>query len=433
VLNSLLGSIQTPLFSKGYLLGGLFPTILFATSNGGMLWLHDERFKEWVRDVDGLDDKTLAYGALVAALLVTAHLLSTLQSVMLEAFEGKHRPVRWLAPLMYRATRRRVVRLGTHYHELSASLAVLESASAGWVASLGAAKNAGDQTDGADGWPVDFQEGAAAQGEVGKAYRAVRTVLGQRSRGSIVPFETLEAAVKALEPVLRERSSVLGTPSSTALGAAYDDLNEAIRYVRDRLALERRQTHQLRQFNYPGTMAPGDEERSTHNLLAPTQVGNIGRTMRSYALTRYGFDLDIFWTRLQKCISSDYFTVLQDAKVQLESLVALTWLSGVFTAVWCALLVVVYPSRDQFLIVGIAGPVVTRALYLLVCHSYLVLADVIRSAVDLFRFDLLKELHQPLPYGIDEERRVWLRLGQMIGYGEYGEEKWAPIYVHPST
>ncbi len=48
--------------------------------------------------------------------------------------------------------------------------------------------------------------------------------------------------------------------------------------------------------------------------------------MRSYALTRYDFDLNIFWTRLLYTLqkkAGDYYTVVQDRKTQLDCMVTL--------------------------------------------------------------------------------------------------------------
>jgi hypothetical protein len=241
--------------------------------------------------------------------------------------------------------------------------------------------------------------------------------------------DDLKRAVSALFKALRENATNLRSPSSEALYQAYDDLNKGVKYAADRLQWERIRLRNLRQFNYPGTMDP-TPERSTHNLLAPTMAGNIGRTMRSYAITRYNLDLDIFWTRLQKAIqqaSSDYYAALQDAKVQVDALVVLCWLTALFTAIWSVAFVFVYPSVRAFLAVAIAGPMIARGLYLAACHHYRVFADLVRGCVDLFRFALIADLRLALPYGIDEERDLWKVLGDRTAYDD---ETWKPIYTH---
>src|SRR5205807_9209633 len=101
------------------------------------------------------------------------------------------------------------------------------------------------------------------------------------------------------------------------------------------------------------------------------------------------------WTRLQNSLqkdAKDYYAVLQDSKVQVDCLVTLCWLSALFTVFWaCALLFWIQDSTvAEFLTAAIAGTAATIAFYMLACHSYRIFADVMRSAVDLFRFQVLQ-------------------------------------------
>jgi hypothetical protein len=47
------------------------------------------------------------------------------------------------------------------------------------------------------------------------------------------------------------------------------------------------------------------------------------------------------------------------------------------------------------------------ACYLVAVAQYRTLADLLRSSVDLFRFDLLAALRHPQPDGVKEERYLW--------------------------
>jgi hypothetical protein len=174
-------------------------------------------------------------------------------------------------------------------------------------------------------------------------------------------------------------------------------------------------------------VAAGDV--SPQNVLYPTTMGNIGSTMRSYAISRYSLDLDIFWSRLQSCVQSDnnYFGVLQDVKVQLDFLVTSFWLTGVFALIWTP--IAFYEgSLLEFLAVGASG-FLPLFLYSLACDAYLLFADLMRGAVDLYRFKLAVNLNLPLPGGTEEERLFWTRLGNIIGYAS--EERLS--YKHPGA
>jgi hypothetical protein len=235
-------------------------------------------------------------------------------------------------------------------------------------------------------------------------------------------------AVTALESLLTANSTGLRTKSSQSLKLTFGQLREAIFFARDFSQFKRVELYNKRQFYYPGDMNPGPDA-SLQNVLYPTAMGNIGSTMRSYAISRYSLDLDIFWSRLQNCVQSDkdYFGVLQDVKVQLDFLVASIWLTGAFALTWTPIMFY-RGTRVEFLAVGATG-FLTLFLYSLGCDTYLLFADLMRGGVDLFRFKLAGSLHLPLPGGTEEERLFWTRLGNIIGYAR--DER--SSYRHPGS
>jgi hypothetical protein len=196
---------------------------------------------------------------------------------------------------------------------------------------------------------------------------------------------------------------------------------EAIEYGADQWRAERIRLFNKRQFTFPG-VRPSSRVRahSGINMLAPTRFGNIGRTMRSYALTRYNFDLEIMWTRLQNAIQKNatgFYGVLQDSKAQVDFLVSLVWFTFVFTVFWSIrLLSYANATVAEFLSVGLGGAIVTVLSYAMACRSYQVFADLMRSAVDMFRFKVLDVLQLPLPYGSDEERELWQKVANAMGF-----------------
>ena len=207
------------------------------------------------------------------------------------------------------------------------------------------------------------------------------------------------------------------------LSEALFDLEAAIQYALDRREFDKRRLLQARQTTYPGvrpTSTDQPEGAIANNILAPTTLGNIGRTIGTYTLVRYQMDLDIFWTRLQNSLQKDakeYYAVLQDSKVQVDTMVTLCWVSAIYTLVWLATLLTLPSSTvPQFLTVGIAGTLAAMMFYGLACESYRVFADVMRSSVDLFRFQVLKALSIGLPADSDDEKALWLRLGNATGF-----------------
>ena len=424
MLTGLLTSIKDQL-SKSYLVAALFPVVLALLANGIMAYRHSPAFRAWIRAAEALQDSALLYAAVLAAVIALAYVFSTLNSVLLEALEGRRAPVRWLAGPFHHAQWKRLRTLEARYHQTVIDLAEVTSLKARWEQRRQPAVQAGAATGVCGSFPTGIV-GAVAGPHAG-AYRRLRRLQLTRQMNRLVAPRDLDAADTALIGILQTNSATLPDASSRALAAAAETFGEILRYARDRLQLERLVLYKTRQFTYPGRIDPPDE-RSTDSLLAATTLGNIGRTMRSYAQTRYQMDLDLFWTRLHSSLqrnAADYLATLQDAKIQVDFLVGLTWLTAIFTVVWSALLVFAYPSIREFLIVSIVGPLAARGCYLVACQSYSVFADLMRSSVDLFRFQLLADLHLPLPYGTDDERRLWVALGNTVGYGAEAHFRYA--------
>jgi hypothetical protein len=154
--------------------------------------------------------------------------------------------------------------------------------------------------------------------------------------------------------------------------------------------------------------------------VAPTAFGNVAESMHGYAFSRYHLDLVTFWSRLQSLLQKqkDFFATLQDAKTQLDFLVASIFLSALTTLVWVVVLPVWSDAVGLFLMVALLGPLVTRLLYLTGVENYMAFADVVRTAVDLYRFDLFDALHVARPSGVRDERVLWEALQRISSLGQ---------------
>jgi hypothetical protein len=152
-------------------------------------------------------------------------------------------------------------------------------------------------------------------------------------------------------------------------------------------------------------------------------MGNVGAALDSYGASRYGMNLAFFWSRMQLLIQEkkDVYASLLDAKCQLDFLVVSCWLSMLTGAVWLIVMQWLPFSWLMYFIVLVVAPLIARFLYLLAVENYFVMADLIRSIVDLFRFQLLKSLGIVRPNSIREERAVWLALGDLAS-GKSGLE-----------
>lgn len=429
MLSALLDSIKSELGTRGFLVGSVFPMAMFAIVNGLLVTRVWPSAQDWVTKLDS-GDKTLLATAGLAALLVASYVLSALASAILETFEGRHWPLTWLRGPLHRVQLAKLRDLEGRYNDNVVALGELirgidgsrlaGSIEHGWGDVLYAARQAGSLKKASDSrFPTN-------------GIPELNAVRRRREAGREIPKADLRAAVYALVPHLavnKADGDREAPEAARALDAAYDEIHEAMYFARDRYQSERIRLFNLRKFHYP--VDAGAHQEMSPIILAPTTLGNISRTTRSYAQNHYGFDLDVLWTRLQNALrsSDEFFKSLQDAKVQLDFFVACAWLAWLSTVAWLVLELLVVRSVRGFIMAGVAGPLVAMAAYSLACRACAVFADVMRTAVDLFRFKVLSDLHLPLPPGLEEERVAWRDLANVMGYLNLRQADGGPISV----
>ncbi len=408
MLSALLSQIQTQLSSKRFWLASVFPLLLFLLASGWMVYRQCPAFKPWLTSFEGLKEQAVLYSAVAAVLLALSYIFSAMNSTLLEWLEGKKGMARLLRPWLYWHQQAKLEQIQKQYCQTAFTAVGIEENLKSWLQQIDDARAAGIKRDECDAHWRKTPEG-----------KTVTMLLGKARRGGYIPFAGMTKAVTALQKLLASNSATKSDENSKDLDAAYTAFKNAIFYARDRSQFNRVRLYNKRQFTYPGSFEvkdPSNPEAQLQNVLALTAMGNIGQSIRSYAITRYNMDLDIFWSRLQSSIKSNdgYFTMLQDIKVQVDCMVSLVWLCAIFSLIWTPWMFFQRASVE-FAVAGVAG-FLSIWLYSLACSSYAVFADVMRSAVDLFRFKLLDDLHLGLPARPEEESYLWERLGNITGY-----------------
>jgi len=238
------------------------------------------------------------------------------------------------------------------------------------------------------------------------AAEAIAALDIKRRAGYVLDPREIQDATAMFSTVL----SLNTIPPDAAAGRRLDKhqnvLYELFDYAQNRALDEACSLFAERQFNFPS------------GALAPTAMGNIARSIRSYGLSRYSLNLDTFWTRLQKVMQPDpFYAVLQDAKVQLDFMVAVFWLAIVTLIIWIPVLA--FSSGNLFVYLGVAaaGGLVVWSSYGLALRNYRTFADLMRTSVDLFRLNLLKELRAPEPSGSAHEALLWRAVEERMEFG----------------
>jgi hypothetical protein len=165
--------------------------------------------------------------------------------------------------------------------------------------------------------------------------------------------------------------------------------------------------------------------------LAPTRLGNDVAALRSYCETRYGFEFDFFWPRLQQVIKNDNLAkALTGAKIQVDFFVLSFTLTVLFIAIWLIILAVWGRSFGALMTVVAAGPAVAAMWLWMIHESYSAYAELVRVAIDLSRFDLLQALRRPLPESANAERQVWDQMAQWLVLAQVNEDV---NFKHPAS
>jgi hypothetical protein len=394
MLVALLGSIQTALasFVRGFLVVALIPTFYLVGVNVALLqamgWLEASRVKQFI-SIEDTSHVLLAMAILSSA----AFVVGLLQPWLLSLLEGDHLPG-WMQRLLQQ---RQTDRLDTlraeaerHFREEQKLTELRDQ----WVGAGSAA----------------LPNGATIPQSVAFV---VAEIAGKRRRGELIDSSEIGAALEKLQ-------SRVGPASTMPAERARKTMHRVLDYARDRRRHRYYQVQNRMQFTYPGDVL--DPQPSSDNVLAATAFGNIGRTMRSYSLRRYHLDLDIFWSRIQKVIADDssskYFDTLQTQKTHVDFAVTLFWFTVATGVIWIPILAMERQHPRLFRAVALGAPFLSWALYHLACQAYLVFADHVRTGVDLFRLKVLEGYRLNGPAGTVEERIVWERLGNLVGYGD---------------
>lgn len=165
--------------------------------------------------------------------------------------------------------------------------------------------------------------------------------------------------------------------------------------------------------------------------LLPTQLGNVLRAAEDYAETTYGMNVVFWWPRLWLILPQDVKQQVDDSLAPIIALLNLATQIGIVSSVGFIYLCMQYTGPWKFgaflaaSITLIVGLILTLAAYRGAVSQAKVYGILIRSVVDIYRFDLLKVLHQSIPSNLAEEKRLW---ENMIKWVYLIQPKNAPPY-----
>ncbi|AXY73579.1 hypothetical protein D3H65_06110 [Paraflavitalea soli] len=384
------------LFSKGFLVGGIVPLVLLFFINWGLLYFfYHDLYTAWLPYVLPPNEGEILYWVKVVLILFTGGLVIwNLNPWFRQLLEGRFWPrffYNWLRNVQYDKRKKMVA----EKENMDLVLFDYRTKVEEWIQKL-----------------VNARSGKAAEPEapVSDDLEKAFTKLRNSTRSAaIIPFKDMEDFAKELEKELQNTAKV-----GKGLDAIHTGLVKLLRETRsnleyryDRLVVDMKQ-------RFP----------SEDGGLGPTSMANFSMVHREYGGKRYGLDIEHFWIRLLKVIrgDKDFYPMLEESKNQLDFSIAFTIVLGVTTLIWI-ILGFCAEGFWPFTLVAVLGPIATNIAYQVAIQSYRGFTEVVRSAIDLNRFQLLQLLHIELPGDGATEKALWKKL-------ETGDDTLS--YQHPA-
>lgn len=152
----------------------------------------------------------------------------------------------------------------------------------------------------------------------------------------------------------------------------------------------------------------------SRNQVRATRLGNILRASEMYPHDRYGADAALVWPRLYPLLPDAVVTGIGQSREALEFLLLLSSLTAAFGVLSGIYLLVVAAPFWLFLLCFWGGLAVAILAYRSSLGAALLYAEVLRSAFDLYRLDVLSSMRLPTPQNAAAERRRWTEVNRLI-------------------
>jgi hypothetical protein len=386
VFTNVIGAF-TSLLPKYFIFSSYVPVLIFGFINAGLLYL----LSAWVRHAVNFAlsaSQGLTITVAFVATIVAAYVVASVNDFLRKTLEGRYRL--WPPPpfrnLFVESEQHRRSVLQRHYQKSRRDRFALEGLITNCQRALRDACSNGSSLH-----PHHAHYHLESNPAAAVALEALRTTASQPER---VDATVIEPAVTSMVQALTHND------------IRYDDALASD--YRDLLALMTIVLSAFTQREYDDAM----ELATTFGTgtAAPTRMGNIAEAIQGYAVGLYGLDLNAFFSRLQSYLvktDDKGYSIVQDAKTQLDFLVSCCWFSAASTILWFVVLVLQGGYLLIYLAVAVFGPFTTIAAYFLACENYRAYGEVVRACVDLNRFALLHALDIPLPMSTRDERRIW--------------------------
>lgn len=385
-------------FGKSYFLVGFLPTLVFLALDVllTLAFFPPSRgpVGNFFEDLGGTEQFAIS-AVILLFIFVFGMVILSLTPWMRQLMEGYHLPRRlrsWLESKQLEA--HESLREGIEALVKDLVRYRLAMKQDNWVKSLASARREGDAKKPAEG---------EISVTLSNRYEKLRRL---RRRYQHIPYSEMELLFGDLVAELKSKPA----KSLRSLDEIHVAFVGLLKYAHQQIETSEQKLRTELDLRFP---------RNTYQL-GPTRLANIAEVHREYGLQRYGMDTELFWLRTLKIARGDsgFYPVIEDAKIQLDFAVAATALLGLHAFLWptgflTALLWMRTPTLVPYLVLAlitVLSLVAMRIFYEMVLQTYRTFSEAVRSAIDLYRFDLLRALHVALPNTPRQEKELWEHL-----------------------
>lgn len=148
--------------------------------------------------------------------------------------------------------------------------------------------------------------------------------------------------------------------------------------------------------------------------VMPTRLGNILKNSELYPRDRYKIDAALIWPRLYNLLPEHFIKTIADARSDLDFMLVISFLSGSFALLSGVSLMIVGAAWWFILLCLLGGLFVSWIAYKGALGSAVIYAQQIKAAFDLYRNELLKQMHLSPPDTPKDEKILWYEICQFL-------------------
>ena len=163
-------------------------------------------------------------------------------------------------------------------------------------------------------------------------------------------------------------------------------------------------------------IASGDYEYYSRyeGRVTATRLGNVLTSAYDYALYTYGIEGVTWWPRLTAVMPDAIRARVNSALTPLTALLNLCTLLISLTLLSAIAILALDDRPWIFALFFIVGVLVSYAFYLGGVRQAAEVGTLVRTSYDLYRHEILKQMHIPVPHGASAERTLWEGLNAWV-------------------